>query len=101
MMEYLDLQKERGFFMGRKYFTPEQIIKRLCETEVLLSKEETIGPVVRKFGDYRCNVLPLAKGIRREYNRVRPHSSLGYRPPAPETKLFGYFLENPTLEVVK
>jgi putative transposase len=21
---------------------------------------------------------------RREYNRVRPHSSLGYRPPAPE-----------------
>jgi putative transposase len=24
---------------------------------------------------------------RREYNQVRPHSSLGYRPPAPETKL--------------
>jgi putative transposase len=22
---------------------------------------------------------------RREYNEVRPHSSLGYRPPAPET----------------
>jgi putative transposase len=21
---------------------------------------------------------------RKEYNRVRPHSSLGYRPPAPE-----------------
>ena len=24
---------------------------------------------------------------RREYNEVRPHSSLGYRPPAPETKM--------------
>ncbi|MDP6136494.1 MAG: integrase core domain-containing protein, partial [Arenicellales bacterium] len=22
---------------------------------------------------------------RREYNTIRPHSSLGYRPPAPET----------------
>ena len=22
---------------------------------------------------------------RREYNQVRPHSALGYRPPAPET----------------
>jgi putative transposase len=27
----------------------------------------------------------LIGGWRREYNEVRPHSSLGYRPPAPET----------------
>jgi transposase InsO family protein len=27
----------------------------------------------------------LIEGWRRHYNRVRPHSSLGYRPPAPET----------------
>lgn len=33
---------------------------------------------------------------RREYNKHRPHSSLGYRPPAPETRM----LENLTLEVV-
>jgi transposase InsO family protein len=26
----------------------------------------------------------LTENCRREYNRVRPHSSLGYRPPAPE-----------------
>ena len=26
----------------------------------------------------------LVEGWRREYNQVRPHSSLGYRPPAPE-----------------
>jgi transposase InsO family protein len=28
----------------------------------------------------------LVEGWRREYNRFRPHSSLGYRPPAPEAK---------------
>ena len=33
---------------------------------------------------------------RREYNQHRPHSSLGYKPPAPETRM----LENLTLEVV-
>jgi len=26
----------------------------------------------------------LIEGWRRDYNRIRPHSSLGYRPPAPE-----------------
>ncbi|MCK4696720.1 MAG: transposase, partial [Dehalococcoidia bacterium] len=29
----------------------------------------------------------LIEEWRREYNRVRPHSSLGYRPPAPEAIL--------------
>ena len=29
----------------------------------------------------------LIEGWRREYNRVRPHSALGYRPPAPEVIL--------------
>jgi putative transposase len=27
----------------------------------------------------------LVENWRKEYNQVRPHSSLGYRPPAPET----------------
>ena len=30
----------------------------------------------------------LIEEWRREYNQVRPHSSLGYKPPAPEAKLF-------------
>ncbi len=29
----------------------------------------------------------LIEQWRREYNEVRPHSALGYRPPAPEAKL--------------
>jgi putative transposase len=31
----------------------------------------------------------LVERWRRDYNRVRPHSSLGYRPPAPEAILLG------------
>ena len=32
-------------------------------------------------------VRVLTERYRQTYNRVRPHSSLGYRPPAPETML--------------
>ena len=32
-------------------------------------------------------VCVLMERYRRTYNRVRPHSSLGYRPPAPEALL--------------
>ncbi|MGW8178451.1 MAG: integrase core domain-containing protein, partial [bacterium] len=28
----------------------------------------------------------LIEGWRREYNEIRPHSSLGYRPPAPRAR---------------
>jgi len=37
--------------------------------------------------DYKESLLEarvLIEDWRLEYNRVRPHSSLGYRPPAPE-----------------
>jgi len=29
----------------------------------------------------------LIEQWRKEYNQVRPHSALGYRPPAPEAKI--------------
>jgi putative transposase len=31
----------------------------------------------------------IIESWRKEYNRFRPHSSLGYRPPAPEAIEFG------------
>ena len=33
----------------------------------------------------------LVGAWRRVYNRIRPHSSLGYRPPAPEAHVVGKF----------
>jgi len=33
----------------------------------------------------------IIKKWRQDYNTVRPHSSLGYRPPAPEAKMFLHF----------
>ena len=66
--------------MGRRRHTAEQIIRKLREAEVDLAKGLTAGDAVRKLGiteqtDYRWS---------QEYNTFRPHSALGYRPPAPE-----------------
>lgn len=43
----------------------------------------------------------LIENWRKEYNQVRPHSSLGYRPPAPEAKIPVNCLESATLGVVQ
>jgi len=46
----------------------------------------------------------LREDWRRHYNTVRPHSSLGYKPPAPETMLprgQAYLIEKLTLGVVQ
>jgi hypothetical protein len=55
--------------MARIRYSPEQIITMLREAEVLV------------------------EGWRKEYNRFRPHSSLGYRPPAPEAYMAGKFTQ--------
>jgi len=41
----------------------------------------------------------LIEGWRQHYNRVRPHSALGYRPPAPETVALPYLALSPRLEL--
>ncbi len=45
----------------------------------------------------------LIEAWRRHYNTVRPHSALGYRPPAPEAVMLnnGYLMERLTLGVVQ
>ena len=77
--------------MVRKNFTPEQIINRLREVEILLSQGETVAVISKKIGVSAHTYLEKAKVLieqwRREYNQVRPHSSLGYRLPAPEAIL--------------
>ena len=52
-----------------------------------------------KFGDELLNgeifdtlleARTVIRAWRLEYNQHRPHSSLGYRPPAPEASIFHY-----------
>ena len=46
----------------------------------------------------------LTKRWRQEYNTVRPHSSLGYRPPAPTTRMFthtSFLTHSTTAEINK
>ncbi len=159
--------------MGRKRYSPEQIITMLLEAEILISQGNQLAEVCRKlgvteqnyyrrrkeydgmrvdqakrlkelepenaglnstqrhvrkfpelyiesgsswengyvesyFGKLRDELLNgeildtlmeakvLVESWPREYNRIRPHSSLGYRPPAPEA----YEIDKFTLGVV-
>ncbi len=49
MLDLLN-ELERGFCMGRRTFTPEQIINKLREAEVHLSQGETVGEASRRVG---------------------------------------------------
>jgi transposase-like protein len=46
----LGLKKERGIFMNRRHYKPEQIIRKLREADVLVSKGETVGQICRTIG---------------------------------------------------
>jgi transposase InsO family protein len=86
--------------MPRKGFRPEEIIATLREADVLLGQGKKVAEVVKALGvsevTYRDELLDrevfhslreaqgLIEAWRRHYNTVRPHSALGYRPPAPE-----------------
>jgi putative transposase len=61
--------------MGRKKaHTPEEIAAKLRQAEVLIGQGKTVA-----------EAQVLIEDWRRHTKRVRPHSALGYRPPAPET----------------
>ncbi len=80
--------------MSRKRYKPEQIISLLREAEVGLSQGRKVVEVCRSLGiseqssetNY-STVKSSTHSWRQHYNTVRPHSSLGYRPPAPEAIL--------------
>ena len=49
--------------MGRKRFSPEQIIVKLREAEIIESKGLTQVEAVKKAGYSRTDIDPLAQGI--------------------------------------
>ncbi len=86
--------------MASKRHTPEQIVAKLRQVDVLTSQGASVADAIRQIGvtevTYRDELLDgevfhslreaeiLIESWRRHYNTVRPHASLGYRPPALE-----------------
>ena len=66
--------------MPRKGHSPEQVLNKLRQVEVAVAGGKSVGQAVRGFGVTDHTYYRW----RQEYNTVRPHSSLGYRPPVPE-----------------
>ena len=71
--------------MKKSKFTEEQIAFALRQAE----SGTSVAEVYRKLGVSEQTYYRW----RKEYNRFRPHSSLGYRPPAPEAYLAGKFTQ--------
>ena len=89
--------------MARKRYTAEEIICHLRTVEIEAGKGLGIADACRKLSiteQLRDELLNgelfytlheaqvLVERWRRQYNTQRPHSALGYRPPAPETRTF-------------
>ena len=86
--------------MPRKRHTPEEIVTKLRQVDVLVAQGQSVADAVRSIGvtegELRDELLDreifyslreapvLIEAWRQHYNTVRPHSALGYRPPAPE-----------------
>ncbi len=51
--------------MGRKRYTPEQIIRLLRQSEVLSSEGRNLPEICREIGSNTKHLLPLEEGIRR------------------------------------
>ena len=67
--------------MARKRHTPEQIVAKLRQVDVLTSQGTSVADAIRSIG---VTEVILIASWRRHSKAVRPHASLGYRPPAPE-----------------
>ena len=99
--------------MKGKKFAAEQIVTKLGEVEVIRGWLQQLGVKTlfivpgspwengyiesfngklwdellnREIFDTLHETKAIAEQYRREYNQIRPHSSLGYKPPAPEAK---------------
>ena len=86
----------------KKGHTPEEIVAKLRQVDVLVAQGRSVADAVRSIGvtevlrdelldGEEFNTLREAQVLieqwRQHYNTVRPHSALGYRPPAPEVAM--------------
>jgi transposase InsO family protein len=87
--------------MPKKRFSAEQIVVLLCQIEVLMSQGKTAPISVPRSRNFAAELRDeclngeifyslkeatvVIEQWRNQYNTMRPHSSLNYRPPAPQT----------------
>src|SRR5215217_5613349 len=71
----------RRITMRQKRHTPEEIISKLRQVDVLVAQGTPVADAIRSIG---VTEVVIIESWRRHYNTVRPHASLGYKPPAPE-----------------
>jgi putative transposase len=91
---------QRSLEMPRKRFSAEQIVVLFRQIEVLMSQGKAAPVACREAGisqQLRDECLNqeifyslkdaevVVEQWRNEYDTIRPHSSPGYRPPAPQT----------------
>ncbi len=62
-----------------------QVAQRGGRSLILVHRDELLN---RELFDTLHEIKVLLEQWRREYNTIRPHSSLGYRPPAPEVLMW-------------
>src|SRR5215217_505620 len=83
----------------RKNWSAEQIVAKLRQIEVQLAQGKSLALACKESGEFRaelqdeCLKREIFYSLREaqvvigawkdHHNRIRPHSSLGYRPPAP------------------
>ena len=85
--------------MPKKRHTPGEIISKLRQVDVLVSQGQPAAEAIRTIAVtevLRDELLDgeifyslqeakvVIESWRRHYNTIRPHASLGYKPPAPE-----------------
>src|SRR3569623_965833 len=93
--------RRRTEMAKKKGHTPEEIVAKLRQVDVLVSQGRSVADAIRAIratevtrlrdelldGDvfYTLREAEVAiESWRRHYNGVRPHASLGFKPPAPE-----------------
>ena len=86
--------------MGRKRHKPEEIVAKLRQVDVLTTQGQSVAEAIRSIGVTEVRLRDellngeiffslkeariVIESWRRHYNEVCPHSSLGYKPPAPQ-----------------
>src|SRR5271156_5410174 len=60
--------------MPRRRYKPEEVVAKLRQVDVLVSQGQGVADAIRQIG--------VSENWRRHYNAIRPHASLGYKPPA-------------------